>query len=404
MTATDRPKLRPLLCATPEDASGMHFILHDGLRLSRTFLRVSALELEWLQLFDGCKTLRDVQTEAMRPLGGQLLPLQLFADLAGRLDAADFLDGQRFREKAFGPVRQATHQESYGQSAEAIRHHLDRLFDHPDGAGVPGAPRPDERIRAVLAPHIDYGRGGLSYTFAFRELYERTPASLFVIIGTSHFSRHRFTLTRKHFETPLGIVPTDQGYIDRLVRHFGDGLFDDELMAHLPEHSIELEVVFLQYLYAGQRAIRIVPLVVGSFHDCIALNQQPQSRPDISRMVEALRAAEAETDEPICYVISGDLAHIGPDFGDRGRLQSPQLAHSRNQDLALVARAEKADAAGYFDLVGAERDGRRICGLPPTWTVLAAAQPRCGRMLHYDQYVHPAGKQSVSFASVVFER
>lgn len=404
MTATDRPKLRPLLCATPEDAGGMHFILHCGLRLSRSFLRVSALELEWLRLFDGRNTLREVQAEAMRPLGGQLLPLQMFADLAGRLDAAGFLDGHHFREKAFGTVRQATHAESYGHTADVIRANLDGLFRHPNGAGVPAEPRPDDRLRAVLAPHIDYGRGGLSYTFAFKELYERTPASLFVIIGTSHYSRHRFTVTRKHFETPLGLAPTDQAYVDRLAKHYGDGLFDDELMAHLPEHSIELEVVFLQYLYAGKRAIRIVPLVVGSFHDCIYTQQQPAARPDISRMVDALRAVEAETDEPICYVISGDLAHIGPDFGDRGRLQQPQLDHSRNQDLALLAQTEKADAAGYFDLVAGERDGRRICGLPPTWTMLAATQPSGGRVLHYDQYVHPVGKQSVSFASVVFER
>ena len=55
-----------------------------------------------------------------------------------------------------------------------------------------------------------------------------------MIVGTSHYSSHRFTLTRKDFKTPLGVVPTDQGYIDRLVRHYGDGLFDDELLAHLP--------------------------------------------------------------------------------------------------------------------------------------------------------------------------
>ena len=85
----------------------------------------------------------------------------------------------------------------------------------------------------------------------------------------------RFTLTRKHFQTPLGIVPTDQGYIDRLVAHYGDGLFEDEVRAHLPEHSIELEVVLLHYLYEGKRDIRIVPLVVGSFEDCVLTGFEP---------------------------------------------------------------------------------------------------------------------------------
>src|SRR5262249_29519398 len=156
----------------------------------------------------------------------------------------------------------------YEGEPAALRRQLDGLFTSRKGAGKPHEPRPDGRLRAALLPHIDYPRGGATYTWGFKEVVERTDASLFVIVGTSHYSGHRFTLTRKHFLTPLGVTPTDQGYIDCLVRHYGDGLFDDELMAHLPEHSIELEVVFLQYLYEDLRPIRIVPLVVGSFEDC----------------------------------------------------------------------------------------------------------------------------------------
>src|SRR5262249_55534760 len=160
--------------------------------------------------------------------------------------------------------------------------------------------------------HIDYQRGGQTFAWAFREIAEHTDASLFVIIGTSHYSPARFTLTRQDFKTPLGIAQTDQAYIDRLVAHYGDGLFADPL-AHVPEHSIELEVVFLQYLYEGKRPFRIVPLLVGSFHDCIDMGGiSPAKRLDVARMIEALRRAEAETAEKICYLISGDLAHIGP--------------------------------------------------------------------------------------------
>jgi AmmeMemoRadiSam system protein B len=253
-------------------------------------------------------------------------------------------------------------------------------------------------------PHIDYGRGGRTYAWVYKEVLERTPAALFVIIGTSHFSRHRFTLTRKDFQTPLGVVRTDQGYIDRLTAHYGAGLFDDELMAHLPEHSIELEVVFLQYLYEGRRPFRIVPLVVGSFQDCIETRQAPVSCADIARMVEALRAAERETSEPICYLISGDLAHLGPKFGDLFPVSPGEVAESRTQDDAVLRRAEAGDPAGFFQVIAREDDRRRICGLPPLYLVLEALRPGCGRRLHYDQYVHPRGHESVSFAGVTFYR
>src|SRR5205807_10346868 len=134
---------------------------------------------------------------------------------------------------------------------------------------------------------IDYQRGGSTYAWGFKEVFEGTSASLFVIIGTSHYSNHRFTLTRKDFRTPLGVARTDQDYIDRLVKHFGEGLFEDEL-AHLPEHSIELEVVFLQYLYENVRPIRIVPLVVGSFGYAFTAGASPGALEDVRRMIAAL--------------------------------------------------------------------------------------------------------------------
>jgi AmmeMemoRadiSam system protein B len=407
MSVPERPQLRPSLAAAPEDREGRHFVIWDQLRLVDGALRVTAYELEWLQRFDGRHTLRDVQAEAMRQLGGQLVPLDVFNRLAARLDEALLLDGPRYRARLEAlradPVRPPSCVGVYDADPEEARRQLAGLFTGPGGPGLPGKPRPDDRLRAVLVPHIDYARGGRTFAWAFKEVFERCAASLFVIIGTSHYSAHRFTLTRKNFQTPFGTVPTDQAYVDRLAAHYGDGLFDDELQAHLPEHSIELEVVFLQYLYAD-RPFRIVPLVVGSFGDCVDRRREPAAAEDVGRMVEALRAAERGTAEPICYLISGDLAHIGPKFQDPWPAAGPVLEHSRAQDRAILARAEAADPAGYFAVIADEADSRRICGLPPTYLVLEALRPGRGRVLDYDQYVHPRGFESVSFASMVFDR
>jgi hypothetical protein len=252
MSSPERPKLRGLLAATPNGVDHQ-YVVWDQLRLSNAEILISGIELECLKLFDGQRDLRDIQLALMQVVGGILIPLDVIEGLSRRMGRADFLDGA---------VRKPTCTRSYAADSATLRRQLDRLFTGPGGAGLPGEPRPDSALRAALVPHIDYARGGRTYTWAFKEIYERSPATLFVIIGTSHYSRHRFTLTRKHFETPLGIAPTDRAYIDRLVAHYGPGLFDDEVMAHLPEHSIELEVVFLQYLFEGKRPFRIVPLVV----------------------------------------------------------------------------------------------------------------------------------------------
>ena len=403
MTTLDCPCLRPGLALVQDESDPRFVILCDRLRLTERPQRLTLRELTWLQFFDGRRSVREIQVEAMRREGGTLLPIDLFTTLVNKLDEGLFLESPRYRAFLAAPIREPSCIGCYPERPEAIRKQLESYFTDPRGPGLPRQRKPDGRLRAALIPHIDYHRGGVTFAWGFKEVVERTDAALFVIIGTSHYSSNRFTLTRKDFRTPLGIVRTDQEYVDRLVKHFGDGLFDDEL-AHLPEHSIELEVVFLQYLYENKRTIRIVPLVVGSFQDAVMTRTSPAECGDIAGMIAALKKVEEETKEPICYIISGDLAHLGPKFEDPEPVRQPALLHSREKDQEILRKAEDADAAGYYQVIAEEQDARRICGLPPTFLVLEAFQPRRGKVLHYDQYVHPRGYESVSFASVAFYR
>jgi AmmeMemoRadiSam system protein B len=390
MAPSNQPRLRRHVVKEGDADNPRLCRLVDLLGLAPA-LRLSAEELGWLDVLNGASNSADLPADERDRL----------AVFVRRLDESLFLEGPRFRQIVDGQVRPPRCVGCYEEDPDQLRRQLTRMFTAPGGPGLPGAYRSGGKLRAALIPHIDFARGGVGYGWGFKEVAERADASLFVIIGTSHYSQQRFTLTRKHFQTPLGIALTDQDYVGRLAGHFGPGLFDDEWLAHLPEHSIELEVVFLQFLYEKKRPIRIVPLVVGSFYDCVSGGVQPLVRPDIARMLEALRRAEADTPEPICYIISGDLAHIGPKF-QTAELDTSILEHSRRQDLAILRSAEAAAPADYFRIIAAEADSRNICGLPPTYTFLEALRPRRGKLLHYDQHVHPLGQESVSFASMAF--
>lgn len=395
--APERPKLRPGLAAerTP-----------DGVRLSDPYrvgdmLHLAPLGVEIAVRFDGTRTAAAVQSQLKAVAGGAVVPLDAIAGLAAALDEALLLDSPRFAAAvdalAASPVRPMS---SLPDDPAVVTGELDRVFA---GVGRPGdpSPSPHGRLRAVLAPHMDYRRGGVTYGHAFKELVEHSDATVFVVVGTSHYSPHRFTLTRQDFATPFGVVPTDREYVDRLEREYGPGLFADRL-AHVPEHAIELEVVLLQHLLGGRRPFRIVPLLVGSFGDRVRSGKRPADAADVGRMVRALRTAEAACPDPVCYLISGDLAHVGPKFDDPDPVDRAQLAASRSQDDLLLDRLAAADPGGYFDVVAAEDDARRICGLPPTVLTLEAIRPRSGRVLHYQQYVHPKGFESVSFAAAAF--
>jgi MEMO1 family protein len=404
MADLDTPKLRPGLRATtgPEPNT---VVMEDQFRLGGP-LMLSRAAFDLIRLFDGEKTLAALQAESSVLFGGETVPLDVIGNLIAGLDQEFFLEGPRLLARLTTPDRPPACIGCYDADPEKVRKQLRRLFTANGGPGLPGEPGcrvpTDGAVRAVLLPHMDYARGGVTYGWGFKELVERTDASLFVIVATSHYSGRRFTLTRQNFTSPLGRVQTDQAHVDRIVRNYGQGLFDDPY-AHAAEHSIELEVVGMQFAFAG-RPFRIVPLLVGSFFDCVGTRTRPAEKRDVARMVAALARAEAEAGEKVCYVISGDLAHIGPKFDDPDLVDEPMLRHSKSQDDSLLERAVAADADGYFELIAAEEDARRICGLPPTYVALAAAKPSEGKLLHYGRFVHPEGFESVSFASMAFER
>src|SRR5262249_43853894 len=153
-------------------------VLFDQLRLSRQPVRLSPREFTWLQWLDGQHTLRDVQALAMRQAGGELLPLEPLVALVEKLEAAPFLDGPPFAAALAAPVREPACIGCYPADPDGLRRQLDGYFTAAGGPGLPEAGGGRRRLRALLAPHIDYARGGVSYAWAYKALAERADASL----------------------------------------------------------------------------------------------------------------------------------------------------------------------------------------------------------------------------------
>jgi hypothetical protein len=265
------------------------------------------------------------------------------------------------------------------------------------------------QLRGILSPHIDLWRGGPAFAWAYRRLVEESDADLFIILGTAHqWMNNLFSASKKHFETPLGVVQTDKQFVGRLGQRLAAqsggkqlNLFADEL-AHRPEHSIEFQVVFLQHLLGEHREFKIVPILVGSFHEFIRQRQQPAEAASVRAFTAALQASAADHAGKVCFISSGDLAHIGRRFGDKPRLTQAALERQKNDDQKLLATVAQVDAAGFFNHVAAQQDRSRICGLSPTYAMLAAMQPERGEVLAYGQAVEPDGSSCVSFGSVAF--
>ena len=149
--AADYPRLRTGVGILPDRSDSRYIYLWDQLRLGSRPERLNVLELICVQLFDGKHSLREVQAEAMRRVGGTFLPLDWFTNLVKRLDEAFFLDSPRFQAHLQSPVREPSCLGTYEPDPEALRRQISGLFSRPHGPGLPQEKRPDGALRRPLS-------------------------------------------------------------------------------------------------------------------------------------------------------------------------------------------------------------------------------------------------------------
>jgi AmmeMemoRadiSam system protein B len=408
---TESPRLRQVEAFPAKVEDRDVICLRDPSGLTEAVLTVPRALAPILALFDGLRSLIDVQREIMRECGELVLRSQL-ESMVEVLDQHLFLEGprveaERARQRAAflaAPTRPAfLAGRSYEAAPGPLAATLATYFERPGAPGPIGPPR-DVVMRGLVAPHIDFTRGGTGYAWAYRTLAESRDADCFILLGTSHqgLDGHHFAATRKAFETPFGALEVDHEVLDAIVRRSPEDLFAAEL-AHRGEHSIEFQAVWLEYLRhrTGGEARRIVPLLTSFVHECLARGESPAGRPDVSAVLDAAVDAMAAIPRRYCIVAGADLAHVGPRFGDAWRAGRTQLARVLSEDRALLAPAAAGDAEGFFQEALRQRDRNRICGLSPIYALLRLLPGAKGRVLHYEQWPDPDG--AVTFASVAFE-
>ena len=162
-------------------------VIEDQFRLGGP-LMLSRAAFDLIRLFDGEKTLAALQAESAVLFGGETVPLDVIGNLVAGLDQAFFLEGPRLLSRLTTPGPPAgLHRLLRRRPREGPQAAAGGCSPPAAGPACPASPgagwRADGAVRAVLLPHMDYARGGVTYGWGFKELVERTDASLFVIVG-----------------------------------------------------------------------------------------------------------------------------------------------------------------------------------------------------------------------------
>ena len=207
------------------------------------------------------------------------------------------------------------------------------------------APNP-RRVLAAICPHAGYVYSGAVAGAVFSEI--RVPEAA-VVLGPNHrgLGAPVAVASSGAWDMPLGSVPINKELAECIMKISTSAVkIEDDPHAHSMEHSIEVQVPFLQYL---QPEVSIVPISLSylSFEGCL----------EISR---ALAQGIRDYGKEVLMVASTDMTHY----------ESQKAAQEK--DKLAIDRVLALDSRGLHETVA--RYGITMCGVIPTTIVLEASR------------------------------
>jgi len=265
----------------------------------------------------------------------------------------------------------------YAGTPEKLRRQIEWCYKHELGTGI--VPQVEEmgprEIVALVVPHAGYAYSGPVAAHAYKKLAEDGVFDTAVILGPNHtgYGSPVSVWAGSSWETPLGEVKIN----GELAHEILGGVIKVDEMAHLYEHSIEVQLPWLQYLY---REVKIVPIVM------------------MAQDIETARAVGetiSKTGNNIVIVASSDFTHYEP--------------HSiaEEKDKSMIEAIVNLDEEMLYER--REALGCTMCGYGPVAAAIVAAREmkaNKSKLLKYATSGDTTGDFSavVGYGSIVMER
>jgi AmmeMemoRadiSam system protein B len=261
----------------------------------------------------------------------------------------------------------------YASGKADLERQIEECFNSPLGPkAVPAVQDGSRRIVGGVSPHAGFMFSGPVAAHLFSAIASDGFPETFVIIGPNHTGRGSgIAITTEDFETPLGIAKVDI----ELAEVMKKDLIDIDPQAHYFEHSIELQLPFLQYL---SKDFKFVPI-------CMAF-QDYDAAISVGEIVR-----QAVEGKDVIVIASTDFSHY-----------VTKESAKKKDGMALEA-IERMDAKALYDVVLDENIS--MCGYGPVMAMMTACKGSRARVLKYATSgdVRPMN-DVVGYASVVVEK
>jgi AmmeMemoRadiSam system protein B len=268
----------------------------------------------------------------------------------------------------------------YEGSPDALKRQIENCFTGKFGPGAlpEVAEIATRRVIGLVCPHAGYMFSGPVAAHAYYKLASDGKPDVVVIFGPNHtgYGSGLAAMNEGVWRTPLGEVEVDSETANQIVRE--SSIIDVDDSAHVEEHSIEVQLPFLQYLYGS--SFKIVPI-------CF-LMQDLSSAKEVGEAVARVLQNKKAT-----IIASSDMTHY-----------EPQESAERKDKKAIEA-IEAMDEARFQSVV--EAYSITACGHGPIVSLITAAKALGGRearLLCYKTSGDVIGDRSsvVGYAAVCF--
>jgi AmmeMemoRadiSam system protein B len=235
----------------------------------------------------------------------------------------------------------------YEGTAESLRRQIRNCFLHELGPRkLPDVAKSDLRnIMGLVCPHAGYAFSGPVAAHAYYKLALDGKPDVVVILGPNHtgYGSPLAVMSEGFWRTPLGDVEIDTEIANKIVRE--SRIVDVDESAHRFEHSIEVQLPFLQYLYGSQ--FKIVPI-------CF-LMQDLDSVKEVGRAVSSVLMGKNAV-----VIASSDMTHYEPQ------------ERALENDMMAIRTIESMNEDMFYSTV--EKRGISACGYGPIAGLITAAK------------------------------
>ncbi|RLF39884.1 MAG: hypothetical protein DRN00_00780 [Thermoplasmata archaeon] len=276
----------------------------------------------------------------------------------------------------------------YAGTREKLKEEIRGCFLDSRGPGsLPEKGEMKLGIKGAVAPHAGYMYSGAIAAHSYKAIAEDGFADTFIILGPNHTGMGSGVSLyhRGEWETPFGKVPIDEEIAKKLL----GGIIDMDEDAHRYEHSIEVQLPFLQFI---EENFSIVPI-------CMAMQDVDTSK----EVGEALARAIKDSDKRVVVIASTDFSHVGLNYMNSPPRGKGVDEYAREQDKKAIDKILEMDPEGLIERVYSERIS--MCGYGCVAAMLFAVRElgaRNAKLLKYGtSYEVVPGESCVGYGALI---